>query len=88
MTGFEVLLKHWGIEVGEKFKIKGSGCNPYYFDKDGNLYDCDDDIRNNDWAWDIVTGCAKIQKIEVKEMTMEEICKALGYDVKIKKEDK
>lgn len=28
------------------------------------------------------------ERKEVKEMTMEEICKALGYDVKIKKEDK
>lgn len=29
-----------------------------------------------------------LQKKEVKEMTMKEICEALGYEVKIKKEDK
>lgn len=88
MTGFEVLLKHWGIEVGEKFNIKGSECNPYYFDKDGNLYDCDDDIRIKDWAWAIVTGCANIEKIKVKEMTIADIEKELGYAIKVVKEDK
>ena len=28
------------------------------------------------------------ERKEIKEMTMEEICNALGYEVKIKKEDK
>lgn len=88
MTGFEVLLKHWGIEVGEKFNIKESDCNPYYFDKDGDLYDCDDDIRNEDWAWEIVTECANIEKIKVKEMTIADIEKELGYAIKVVKEKK
>lgn len=36
-------------------------------------------LKNYDLIW---------ERKEVKEMTMKEICKALGYDVKIKKEDK
>lgn len=87
MTGFEVLLKHWGIEVGEKFNIKEGMCNPYHFDEHTRLIDCDGDVAGLS-EWRLVKGELTIQKIEVKEMTMKEICEALGYEVKIKKEDK
>lgn len=88
MTGFEVLLKHWGLKVGEKFNIEGDNYNPYYFNESGNMFDCDDDKRDSYNVWKIVTGRSKIEKIKVKEMTIADIEKELGYAIKVVKEEK
>lgn len=88
MTGLEVLLNHWEIEVGEKFNIEGEQYNPYYFDYDGYLLDCCDDDAEYQFA-KLLTGKRKIQKIEpAKEMTIAEIEKELGYAIKVVKEEK
>ena len=85
-TPFELLLNHWGIEVGENFNIEGERYNPYYFGYDGYLYDCCDDDAQYQFA-KLLTGKRKIQKIETREMTIAEIEKELGYAIKVVKED-
>lgn len=87
MTPFEVLLKYWGIEVGEKFNIKEGQYNPYHFDKRMLLIDCEGDISSFN-EWELVKGQLTIQKIEAKEMTVAEIEKELGYAIKVVKEEK
>lgn len=86
MTPLELLLNHWGIEVGENFNIEGERYNPYYFDYDGYLFDCCDDDAQYQFA-KLLTGKCKIQKIEPREMTIAEIEKELGYAIKVIKED-
>lgn len=88
MKPLEVLLNHWGIEVGEKFNIDGERYNPYYFDYNGYLFDCCDDDAQYQFA-KLLTGKREIQKIEpIKEMTVAEIEKELGYAITVVKEKK
>ena len=74
---------------GYAIHIKGNDYNPYTIVKDG-YKDCE-----GDWIGDFADLlCAlneeeyKVVKInDVEEMTMEEICKALGKNIKIVKGD-
>lgn len=88
MTPFEVLLNHWGIKVGEKFNIDGGVFNPYHFDEDGYLYDSDGEKSGVGILAEMLAGEMKIEKIKVKEMTIADIEKELGYAIKVVKEEK
>lgn len=79
-----VLMKKLGVEVGEKFNIEGIPYSPYYFDKDGNLIDKEGDMNCGGIVVNLlIYGKRNIKKISVKEMTVSEIEKALGYKIKI-----
>lgn len=81
-TGNEVidlLIKKLGVEIDEEFEIEGGGCNPYRFNKNGNLLDSDGD-KIKAWIAELAYGDITIKKIpkpEIKEMTVTELEEAL-----------
>lgn len=78
-----VLMDELGVEVGEKFNILGSGCNPYYFNNNGILFDCNNQKRN-ELIYDLVYQVYEIEKLpKPKKMTLKEIEKELGYSIEI-----
>lgn len=77
-----VLMKKLGVEVGEKFNIERVIYNPFYFDEHGNLFDNNGGSRE-DYIGYLALGEYNIQKVFVKEMTVSEIEKELGYSVKV-----
>lgn len=77
-----MLMKVLGVEVGEKFNVSDSFCNPFHFRENGWLIDRNGTIRTETFGA-IAMGLRNIQKIPVKEMTFEEIEKELGYKIKI-----
>ena len=93
MTGnrvIDVLMEELGVEIGEEFEIEDALFNPYRIRKDGYLVSRDGDI-----SWfclaELVLGERTIKKIpkpEIKEMTIAEIEKELGYAIKVVKEEK
>lgn len=79
------LMRNLGVEIGEEFNIKDTPYNPYHFEEAGFLIDRDRDTCSSDVIGDLVLGRKSIEKIPVKEMTIAEIEKALGYRVKVVK---
>lgn len=85
MTSNEVtnaLMNVLGVEVEEKFNVPTSTSSPFHFRKDGRLIDCNGSIREDIFGG-IAMGTRKINKISIKEMTVSEIEKELGYKIKV-----
>ena len=93
MTGnkvIDLLMEELGVEVDEEFEIVAGFFNPYHFDKNGNLINKDGD-KVRSWIGELTYGDTTIKKIsepEIKEMTIAEIEKELGYAIKVVKEEK
>lgn len=81
-----VLMKELGVEVGELFNIESSIYNPFYFDEHGNLFDKNGDSKEGFIGY-LALGEYNIQKVVVKEMTVAEIEKELGYKIKVISEE-
>lgn len=77
-----MLMEILGVEVGEEFNTPISSNGPFHFREDGCLIDCKGSIRADIFG-KIAMGLCSIQKIPVKEMTLEEIERELGYKIKI-----
>lgn len=77
-----------GCPEGYEIHIKGDGYNPYKITNKGYV-DCDGDDGDYEDLLSALNGEEyKVVKIDdVEEMTMEEICKALGKNIKIVKGD-
>lgn len=58
----EKVLEIIGVKVGEKFNISGSSYNPFYFDEDYEMRDCDGD-RCTIKVIDILWRNSKIEKL-------------------------
>ena len=90
MGPFELLLNHWGIEVGEKFIIKKGNHDYYYFDSEGALKNSVGNYSGID-PWDLVTGRRTIGKFKpAKEMTVSELEEALKLPkgtLRVKRDD-
>lgn len=54
-----------GVELGEKFVIENTSCNPFYIKEEG-LYDCDDDYRGGFLIY-LLTGETEIKKTILTE---------------------
>lgn len=59
------VLKMLGLEVGEKFNIKGFNLNPYQFDEEYNLIDMEF-YEKNRLVQDLLIGRIKIEKLPWK----------------------
>lgn len=76
-----------GCPEGCEIYIKDNDWNPYRITKDG-IVDNDDNEESFQDLLSYLDGSEyKVEKIEEVEMTMEEVCKALGKTVKIVKGD-
>lgn len=89
-TGNEIidlLMKKLDVKIDEEFEIELGCLSPYHFDKNGILINsCGDATKA--WIAEMIYGEVEIKKIpKPKEMTMQELEKALGYPVKIVKEE-
>lgn len=78
-----VLMKKLDVEVDELFDIEEENYSPYYFDKDGMLVDRTGDDSCEECLAKLIYGVVGITKIPVKEMTVSEIEKELGYKIKV-----
>lgn len=76
------LMDMLGVEVGEWFDVPIPSGGPFRFREDGCLVDRKGSIRKDIFG-QIAMGLCSIQKIPVKEMTLEEIERELGYKIKI-----
>lgn len=71
-------LESYNEDLFTSTKLERYAINKIYRPKHDNSV-MSNNLNDYDLIW---------ERKEVKEMTMKEICEALGYDVKIKKEDK
>lgn len=73
-----------GVGEDDEIIISGSAYNPYRIEDD-HLVDGEGDLYTPAGVMAFMDGCVvTIKPTEVKEMTLEEISKELGYKVKIK----
>lgn len=77
----EQLMKDLDLQVGEKFNVLGHDFNPYCFDENGKLYDCDNSYLSCLYIFDLMEGVMKIEKIPQKPKSVYDLKEGDGYFV-------
>lgn len=74
------------LEIGDRFNVDGFYDSPYHFDKNYDLID-----RHGNFVFDyelyynLIVNGESIKKRYVREVTIEELEKELGYCIKVVK---